>query len=427
MARILHVTLRLAGVLLLLASLSCIFVTEIHRQRLHRQQLEQEISSLQTMLSNFKSLIAYNETLLKGPYALPPLSTILNDDGSVVGNPQILLQFAIVGFGKCGTSSLMHWLEMHPELQMLNQEVWALTGRDPGRLIRRLHRKLRNPLQQRGYKCPGDLLAHFVMDYYRNYWPQTKLLVGVRHPIHWFQSLYNFRIQNFKNFAEIPHPNKLIGVCESKWSLICMGRGFFGYHLMKLGKQYANGVRETLALERNMLDWMGASNKTDLSVVTPLPNQLFMFEIQQLSEKNLTRHMQFKSDIQHYLNLTHPLTDTVHFKPGMEWHETLQQRKDALKIDICQDQYLPARLILMQMSRMTSEWIRNVFLELPGVFVSSKDHVRSILATEWMVDPCGDKVDSVSEAELDRIMVETTGQPLEGLALTRARFKVLTA
>ena len=196
MARVL-LAAQIVGVVLLLASISTIFVTELHRIRSHRHQLGQELSLMYESLSSFSNTMRFTNRVdaassTDHPLALPPLETIIDEDGNVIGNPQVLLQFSVIGFGKCGTSSLMHWLEMHPELQMLNQEVWALTGRDPARLIRRLHKKLTANLK-RGYKCPGDVLAQFVMEYYRKYWPRTKLFVGIRHPVLWFQSLYNFR------------------------------------------------------------------------------------------------------------------------------------------------------------------------------------------------------------------------------------------
>ena len=191
---------------------------------------------------------------------------------------------------------------------------------------------------------------------------------------------------------------------------------------MKLGKQHWNGVRQSADLEIRMLDYMGMLNITDLTRLRPLPNDIFLFEIQQLSDENRSRHDQFKADIQHFLQLNASLPDMIHFRPGMEWHDALQKTKDEKKIDICDDQFIPTRIILMQMSRLSSEWIRHAFLDIPGVYSSSRAYIEHTLATEWMVDPCGDKADYVSEAELGQIIMETTGRPfhdLNTLALAR--------
>lgn len=424
MARFLLIV-QVAGCLVLLASLSTIFVTEVHRLRMHNERLRKELSALHKSLHSFSKESRLRHVASKDN-PLPPLNTFIDEEGHVIGDPQILLQFAVIGFGKCGTSSLMRWLETHPSLQMLHEEVWALTGKDPARLIRRLHKKLTDPDKLRGYKCPGDVLAYFIMDYYRKYWPKTKLFVGVRHAVLWYQSLYNFRVQNFEDFEQLPHPNELIGACPRTWTLLCMGRGFFGYHLLKLHKHHWERSNAMIQLENQLLELMGIENLIKVRRHEPMPNDIFFFEIQQLSDENITRHDQFKNDVQEFLRLTEPLPDMLHYRPGKEWNDDeLQRRKDAKKIDICQDQFIPTRRVLMLMSRLSSEWIRTVFLESPGVFVSSKEYIRHILATEWMEDPCkGPATDKVTEQELDRILRNTTGKSIDDID-PLARLRIL--
>jgi hypothetical protein len=300
----------------------------------------------------------------------------------------------------------MHWLHQHPELQMLTSEVWALTGRDPARLIRRLHKNLQANLQ-RGYKCPGDVLSNFALDFYRTSWPKTKLFIGIRHPIWWFQSLYNFRIQNFKTFEQFPHPNEFIDSCPPEWSLLCIQRGFFGQQLMKLGKQNWNGTRSMTQLEQSMID-IGGPHAVDTSRTVPLPNEIFLFELSQLSDESIPRIKQFKSDIQAFLGLKEPLPDLVHFTPGKKWRsKDLQLQKDAKKIDICEDQFLPVRQKLLQFSQLSSQWLRQEWMHVPSVHTSSQDYLEHLLATEWMVDPCGEKSELVSDEEIARIIRET--------------------
>jgi len=79
-------------------------------------------------------------------YQRPSLRQIVNATDHIIGDSQFLLDFAIVGFGKCGTSTMMSWLGQHPEVACIHQ------------LIRRLYRNL--PAHghfKRGYKCPADL------------------------------------------------------------------------------------------------------------------------------------------------------------------------------------------------------------------------------------------------------------------------------
>jgi hypothetical protein len=414
---------QISGVLMLFASLATVLLTDKYRLQWQRQQTVSEVSVFHESLSSFskpsKNELSLNSTSERQKYALPPLNSIIDEDGNIIGSPQVLLQFAVIGFGKCGTSSLMLWLEQHPQLQMLTSEVWALTAKDPARLIQRLHKKLTLDLP-RGYKCPGDVLAQFVMDYYKLYWPKTKLFVGIRHPVLWFQSLYNFRVQNFDSFDGFPHPNLLIRHCGRKWTLMCSARGFFGFHLMRLGK-HGHGGRPPSSLELQMLDWMGfAHNSTDSQRANPVPNDIFLFELSQLSDTNKTRHTQFKADIQSYLELSQPLPEMVHYTPGKEWHNALQAKRDAKKIDICNDQYIPLRCNLMRLSRLSSEWIRQEFLDIPSVHVSSRQYLQDILANDWMMDPCGDKSDRTSQDEIDRILLATTGRTEQGLNVTFA-------
>lgn len=46
-----------------------------------------------------------------------------------------------------------------------------------------------------GYKGPVQIHRPNELVLFRDYWPQTKLIIGLRHPVWWFQSIYNYRIQ----------------------------------------------------------------------------------------------------------------------------------------------------------------------------------------------------------------------------------------
>jgi len=204
----------------------------------------------------------------------PPLSSLVDETtNEVIGDVQPLLDFAIVGFGKCGTTTLLEKLRQHSQVRALQSEVYALVARDPARLVSRLYRKLvtvddevevvdddqhdENPSSNsnsttassnkakakvllRGYKCPGDINQRHVLEYYRTMWPRTKLLVGIRHPVDWFVSLYNFRVQNLQTWRQMPHPNSLIGKCFASSKMTCTSKGNFASSLFYLGKQYPN-------------------------------------------------------------------------------------------------------------------------------------------------------------------------------------------
>lgn len=224
----------------------------------------------------------------------------------------------------------------------------------------------------------------------------------------WFQSLYNFRVQNFESFDVLPHPNSLIGGCHRGTQRVCTVKGNFGYSLIRLGKQHWNGTREATELERLITQpGHGRSVSYDPSSVRYLPNEVFLFDLAQLGDDDEVRRKSFRSSIQDYLGLKVDLPDAARVVPGIKWSEAIQKVKDSLKIDICERQYVPVRKELMFHSRNTAEWIRTTFLDLPGVHVANRRYFEEIMES-YLRDPCGSESDEVSEAEVDAIKKEST-------------------
>jgi len=90
----------------------------------------------------------------------PELSSLLSRDGSkIIGNVQHLLDFAIVGFPKTATTTLMIWISRHPEVQMFSREIHSLKNSNPAELVRLLHSLRPGENFKRGYK---GMLAFFL-------------------------------------------------------------------------------------------------------------------------------------------------------------------------------------------------------------------------------------------------------------------------
>lgn len=81
-----------------------------------------------------------------------PLDQLIAPNNTIVGDVQFLLDFSIIGFGKCGTSTIMHWLADHEEIKSFRTEIWDLMGFRPDSLIRRLYQELPEGDYKRGYK-----------------------------------------------------------------------------------------------------------------------------------------------------------------------------------------------------------------------------------------------------------------------------------
>jgi len=172
----------------------------------------------------------------------------------------------------------------------------------------------------------------------------------------------------------------------------CTDKGNFGFDLMHMGKQnipyLSQGGKPMSDLEnkivgRHKRKWYNATQ------LPPLMNDVFVFDIAQLSssEDNQNRSEVFREDVKQFLGLgEEALPPLVHNKPGKKLNATMQAIKDQKKINICDSEYKPVREELMKLSRMNSQWIRDVFLELPTVY-SSKIQLKQILEG-WMDDPC---------------------------------------
>jgi hypothetical protein len=319
----------------------------------------------------------------------PPFREVVHRNGTILGDVSDLLDFAIIGFGKCGTTTLKSWLDRHPEIQCYPHEVYALAHRQPQELLRLLY-YLPEGNYKRGYKSPFDLVYNYTMPYFRRYFPKTPLIVGIRHPVLWFQSLYNFRIQNHPlqyNISQFPRPHELIGACGGHSFNTCTQKGEFGLFLRQLQK--VPGLTEFEARMARAAGHTYAPNYT----VPLLPNPVFLVEVQQLSDADETRRAALRTDLQTFLNLSTPFRMTekvIHSTPGKDWRDaSVQAEKDRYKINICDAEHVSVRQELLRMARTSSAWIRNFLLPAAtGVRVSSPVYFDSLLLG-WRDDPCG--------------------------------------
>jgi hypothetical protein len=313
--------------------------------------------------------------------------------GEIIGNPQGLLDFAIIGHGKCGTTSIQHWLMEHDEMYCPEDEILELSLASRPQFLQRLvmeslkaaeqqHPKIQKVLL--GYKNPGEIRVPKSIQFLSRWFPKTLLIVGIRHPVLWFESLYNFKVQNLPGHMPSNYwgdPNDLIDKCQDVKEFNCVGtaKGHFHIHLALLGK--TNGTQE-LAKEYPIL-----ANRTQLPPTTS--NPVFLFDVDQLNDANATRMNRFQQDLPTILGLKHPLGPVPRRKPGKVWPKRLQKKRDQAKMRICDDRYQSLRQHLMKIAKQASNWIRNSgFLDHPDVHVSSRDYLEHILETRWMKDPC---------------------------------------
>lgn len=355
-----------------------------------------------------KSLTVYNSPFLKNEFELsmlpavsikkpdprklkfPAMEDILSDDkrsgasdeGNIIGDVDFLLDVAILGHAKCATSFIMKWLHAHPQIKIWKEEVCDLYDQRPAQLSRKLYTDFpptgdeqvdRDTL--RGFKCPGHF-SRPTIRYFRRYFGQAKVIIGVRHPVSFFQSYYNFRARHpkLRLNATLPDANELIGECTEAGQGLCTDRAKFHSNLAMFGK--------TNMTDDKAFDLLHLDEK--YRYIVPVENEVFLYDLAQLYDSDASRVDQVKLDLQNFLGLKTPLIDP----DGVRIRDPAKKMKQAL--DICEDRYAELRAVLLKIGKRASMWIRHYFIKSPEVTVSNMAHFEAILK-EWEIDPCSSK------------------------------------
>ena len=291
----------------------------------------------------------------------PALSELVGDNETkITGDVQFLLDFAIIGHAKTGTTTLMKRLAAHEEVQMYESEIRSLQNNEPAELVSLMYALPPGNQYKRGYKSPRDIHLVGSLQALQTYWPETKLIVGVRHPVKWFAAFYNYRLRIGHGLspAETMVGKKLPRDVRFHWNLAQMGK--------------------TSPLDDpKQLKLLGLQNKTKTVEFTPLAmtNKIFLYDVSQPFDSNRTRAEHYTRDLSNFLGLSKPLIPS-----------TVKERHKKT-MNICDDKYSELRSELMEIGKNASEWIRKYFLENPDVVVSSPDHFKDILKM-WRLDPC---------------------------------------
>lgn len=302
----------------------------------------------------------------------PPLDSLVQTGSKteITGDVQFLMDFAIVGYPKTATSMMVRWLSRQTGIQMYDHEIYHLKDGEPADMVRKLYALPEGEQFKRGYKAPRDIHNLKALEAFSSFWPQTKLIVGLRHPVLWFESFYNFRTRcNF----DLPLPNNLIGNCPPGAHNVCTEEIRYHDHLSLLGMT-------------------GRSDPGELQLLSPvspmnrdspkLKNPIFLYEIGQLHDADPIRTAQYREDLKNYLGLRTPIDELTESKESHSEHPNKNK-----EIDICSPDLENVHDELMKIARDASIWIREYFLNLPNVFVSSPDHFNKLLL-DWLVDPC---------------------------------------
>jgi hypothetical protein len=324
----------------------------------------------------------------------PPLSDFVQG-WNITNDVNWLLSFSIVAFPKCGTSSLMLYLKNQTNsIYIDDDERCELGWKQEARLVKDLYQHYQPGLMM-GIKCPRDLEIVFSRENYRRYFPKTKFIIGLRHPVLWFESFYNHRIQN--EFP-MPPPGRLIGSCKKSHKSVCTDRANFAKHLSQIEPS-----RQVFLYDVSQLYDDNDNIKHDNNGVKAVESST--------TKDGLVRGDQFRQDLEDFLQLQIPLKGKIaHVRPGRKaMSAEHQQELNSKKITICDPEHEDVRRRLQQHATESATWIESVFLANPNVKVSSLSFFLQILST-WHHDPC--KKD-------DRQLMETNHRRQSNFELTK--------
>jgi hypothetical protein len=239
----------------------------------------------------------------------------------------------------------------------------------------KLEKRLRHVLRLRqmngtttttiGYKQSHDLYHPLITA--RNFaqvFPNSPLIVTLRHPVLWFESYWNFRHNNNgKNWTMPFYPLKHVtqrrgNLLRGIWtSDLHVGLGMFHHYLSQLGKTpQRNGTREMELLQYNMEP--GEAEKL-FPVPWKTPNRVFVILTEQLDDTSNTARLQ--RDLQTFLRLNTPFNELPHVRP-----DTLYQSEELVnrskKENICKPRYKELRAKLVEIGSIASEWVMDYFL-----------------------------------------------------------------
>lgn len=326
--------------------------------------------------NNIKSLMPSNEVTDRDEHSLKEL---VDKNGNIIGDISWLLDFAVIGFPKSGTSFMKDYLNQTQETFVYHKEFCIKKESDLKRFVEiyhDLHVRFQQPTHNKtmrfGLKCPGVLYRAYDMEIFEKYFPTTKLIVGLRHPVSWFESFYNY--QMVRNVS-MPSLTSLVGKCESHQK-VCTDRARFHSALARLKKTLMSEKEELDLLFGNRYEgkYNSLHKQRLLNEPEESPNKLLLYELRQIHNNDTAREV--SSSLRNYLGIKQELPLILPFK---------QVKPRA--INICDDEHVNVRSLLVEHGTDAAVWMRRYLFKNPTVQIASPESFDRLLDS-WSVDPC---------------------------------------
>jgi len=300
-----------------------------------------------------------------------------------------LVDFAIGGFAKCGTSTLMRVTSAAPQIYM-GKKNQTKVGE-----VHDIRKGLIDEFQDRykghrnyfskdgkrsfnGFKAPEILQSQDFLVNMLNFLPSIDLVISTRHPVLHFQSAYNYKYR-FINRTEhiLPEPVDLIGACGHdchnnctrmvKNQNVCTRQSYFHYGLSRLRLTALDSEDEMELLDHH-----------PLSIHPSWSGRLFLIEIGQRTDTNSTRKDAWESAYEQFLGID---PNSLRFS-----NQKRSARHDKI-INICDERHRPVRELLLGVGKKASKWIREYLVGSDRVVLANREHFLALIE-KWQYDPC---------------------------------------
>ena len=181
----------------------------------------------------------------------------------------------------------------------------------------------------------------------------------------------NHKLGNWKPNS-IPSPLELTG--NANWRDVSVKHARFDIYLKQLAK--------VSLTDKDMKEMLNHETMWEKRL-SSIPNKVFIYTIDQISDRNETRKMKWQKDLRTYLQLKAPFDWSMNEKEHMEKEKATFNET----INICDEKYSTIRSELTRQGREASKWIIEKFITSPNVVVSDALFFKSALR-EWANDPC---------------------------------------
>lgn len=330
------------------------------------------------------------------------------DGGSTGGGP--ILDFYVSGFPKCGTTAIMRTLATVTTMPA-EEDVCTAVQNTVYYAYHNWANKYGNgagvynetkPLK--GSKCPRTIEGP-DLDALGRLLPKTNLIIGIRHPVLWFQSFVNMRWFYDKKRITLDEfvDKKLLTVkdngnhkCDN--NSVCVARARFHLSLARLGKTPLDEDEREL-LKSELFQARRRRNETSKRLrKSPVkdkedgvPNKVFLFESSQGKEEY------FYKDLAQFVNIDRRKLPPVKYKTGngINGVKTEARQKATELFDVCSPKYDHVRKELLPISYTLGTWLLQYLIpasyERDDLVIPNAQNFTN-LVEKFLRDPCDDRL-----------------------------------